>query len=581
MAHSIGKTIASLRKTKGWTQIELAEKLNVSDKAVSKWESEGGFPEITQLPVLAEIFDVSIDYLMTGKETKPEIITMSKIEFCAKNDDPTLLGAFTATSKDENNKTFIDYIKQYKSLNVLKALIDNNDSGFYAQYKNCIDYQSRWIDSNVGYNFYLHFDISRIQEDFILWLQANVERKIVQHFLSRSKLSIYDVEKIEESGCLPIIHYLVDNFDNLPKDQKDYYFGTGETLDFDNAWLYAYPYFIDYAYTQKKKELFDTLLEKFLKSRDSYHQIEKIKLLRSTVENAYKAGDTKLGEKLNAVCKSPLNSYEIHVIMVDNNKKLSKKEKQLLKTIHDGVVCISELLEIKDFQLIKKTLNEYPIHPIEIRYKERAETDNDEQLYQRWHYVYVQNPYDYYKNRAEEDWEKRYFLNSSHLYLVNNGKKVDLIECEYWGSRTVNKKGGKNIQEVLANLQAVRKRIIDELGAKLDKERLVSELTKNYFEKQLAENNIEIVIIKLCVRLEAILRCDYHYEGDFGEMLKEYCNKHLSWDDDGYACYDEKTINTLNNLRIKRNTIVHAEKKPVDLSLEDIQYCIDYICKMG
>ena len=74
MAHSIGKTIAELRKAKGWTQIELAEKLNVSDKAVSKWESEGGFPEITQLPVLAKIFDVSIDYLMTGKETEPEII---------------------------------------------------------------------------------------------------------------------------------------------------------------------------------------------------------------------------------------------------------------------------------------------------------------------------------------------------------------------------------------------------------------------------------------------------------------------------------------------------------------------------
>ena len=68
MAHSIGKTIAELRKSKGWTQVELAEKLGVSDKAVSKWESEGGFPEITQLPVLASIFGVSIDYLMTGKK---------------------------------------------------------------------------------------------------------------------------------------------------------------------------------------------------------------------------------------------------------------------------------------------------------------------------------------------------------------------------------------------------------------------------------------------------------------------------------------------------------------------------------
>ena len=65
--HSIGKTIASLRKSKGWTQAELDEKLNVSDKAVSKWESENGLPEISQFPALASLFDVSIDYLMTGE----------------------------------------------------------------------------------------------------------------------------------------------------------------------------------------------------------------------------------------------------------------------------------------------------------------------------------------------------------------------------------------------------------------------------------------------------------------------------------------------------------------------------------
>ncbi len=41
---SIGKKIAELRKTKGWTQLELAEKLNVSDKAVSKWEKDREFP---------------------------------------------------------------------------------------------------------------------------------------------------------------------------------------------------------------------------------------------------------------------------------------------------------------------------------------------------------------------------------------------------------------------------------------------------------------------------------------------------------------------------------------------------------
>ena len=89
--HSIGKTIAALRKSKGWTQVELAERLNVTDKAVSKWESEGGLPEITQFPILAKLFDVSIDYLMTGKvdEQIPldDMDSVKRMFYLIKKDD--------------------------------------------------------------------------------------------------------------------------------------------------------------------------------------------------------------------------------------------------------------------------------------------------------------------------------------------------------------------------------------------------------------------------------------------------------------------------------------------------------------
>lgn len=57
-----GKTLLALRKKKGLTQSELAELLNISDKTVSKWETGCGYPEITQLPSLARIFDTSIDF---------------------------------------------------------------------------------------------------------------------------------------------------------------------------------------------------------------------------------------------------------------------------------------------------------------------------------------------------------------------------------------------------------------------------------------------------------------------------------------------------------------------------------------
>lgn len=64
----VGNKISRLRKKNGWTQVELAEKLGVSDKAVSKWESGQGYPDITQFPILADLFATSIDYLMLGEE---------------------------------------------------------------------------------------------------------------------------------------------------------------------------------------------------------------------------------------------------------------------------------------------------------------------------------------------------------------------------------------------------------------------------------------------------------------------------------------------------------------------------------
>ena len=65
-ASLLGSKIARHRKKLGLTQLELAEKLHVSDKTVSKWENGGGFPEISILPALSEIFGVSTDYLLKG-----------------------------------------------------------------------------------------------------------------------------------------------------------------------------------------------------------------------------------------------------------------------------------------------------------------------------------------------------------------------------------------------------------------------------------------------------------------------------------------------------------------------------------
>lgn len=68
---TLGRMISSLRKERGMTQLELAEKMGVTDKAVSKWERELSYPDINSIPKLAEIFEISVDELMQVKiETK-------------------------------------------------------------------------------------------------------------------------------------------------------------------------------------------------------------------------------------------------------------------------------------------------------------------------------------------------------------------------------------------------------------------------------------------------------------------------------------------------------------------------------
>ena len=64
----IGVTVSQLRKSQNMTQLELADKLNVSFQAVSNWERGNSMPDISKLPELAQIFGVSIDELL-GKES--------------------------------------------------------------------------------------------------------------------------------------------------------------------------------------------------------------------------------------------------------------------------------------------------------------------------------------------------------------------------------------------------------------------------------------------------------------------------------------------------------------------------------
>ena len=481
MAHSIGKTIAELRKAKGWTQIELAEKLNVSDKAVSKWESEGGFPEITQLPVLAKIFGVSIDYLMTGKETEPEIITMSKIELCAKNDDVSMLDEIKGYTNvtDESGKSLQDYIVQYKSVNIYNKICDSLRLPILEDIKMAL------ISNNT----------SRLEKIQIKkYAHVDDRKKLPSHL---SSLGIITDEIID----------IIINGNTINANTFEYLISPHKQTH--NVWYWVFPWLIDVAY-KNNIDKFDSLIEatqqnnqygfEHKASDDNCHRYNNINIgshyqermfgivviKKSTFEQALNKSDIETVEILNAINKQPFplqleyryraNEDEIRVAKLKLDKTITQEELAIQSTIHSGIICIDELLALKDFKIIKKALNTYPIHLIE-QYNAHFQQ-------KEWRTLF-QNAVDNSDNALadiiikgkQEDIEaqllsywsnskaERFNFNKKHLYILENGRKVDLIAPTYG---TISRNRPKTLEEAIAKVQMVKQRIIDDLSLKLD-----------------------------------------------------------------------------------------------------------------
>ena len=75
---TIGTRIARRRKELGMTQEEMSAKLGVSAQAVSKWENDASCPDITLLPKLVQVLDITTDELLTGKTSKVQMIQESQ-----------------------------------------------------------------------------------------------------------------------------------------------------------------------------------------------------------------------------------------------------------------------------------------------------------------------------------------------------------------------------------------------------------------------------------------------------------------------------------------------------------------------
>ncbi len=240
------------------------------------------------------------------------------------------------------------------------------------------------------------------------------------------------------------------------------------------------------------------------------------------------------------------------------------KDIAIQSAIHDGILNIDEIIATNNYELIKKALSAYPIHIVE----------------------YLQNLYNAEQYRAIFEWAvdnsnglADALMSKSDLHI----KYVILSDCLKNSSYTNSKhftlpkynptSPNHTIEaweQVCIAIKNAKQKVLDACAEKFDMTAIFEELSKEYFDLELSKGNTDIVVIKLCVRMEAILRSK-GYEGTFEEMLSKYCD----------TINDSNTASLLHKLRMNRNSIVHSERNAENLSVNEIVACINYICGLA
>ena len=273
-----------------------------------------------------------------------------------------------------------------------------------------------------------------------------------------------------------------------------------------------------------------------------------------------------------------------------SEEPIDKNDPRILAAVHDGILYVDEILTTKDYSLISTAINSYPITDFEIE---------------------CQKIYAIMKMLEKLDWRGLlyYAVDTNQHYLIKYVLERDYVACEKLlqgflntlvtkshllpgsGYHGVNEKylidrkkptlrftARTSSVDVLEHIKACKSQLLADCKLQYDKETLISGYTYEYFAEELAKGNTEIVIIRLCVRLEAVLRCDYHFEGDLSEMLNQYCAQY-GREDDGWG--EANFVKMLHKLRKCRNSIAHPTGVDITMTTEELNFCIEYICKMG
>lgn len=180
----VGSFIAQCRKEKNLTQMQLAEKLNMSNKSISKWETGRGMPDVSIMIELCEILGITVNELLSGQHLKKEDFNVKA------NENIIYMARESEKNKKRNKKTIIIF-----STLIIIFILFMIVRYFYITLETTIEYDDRLIKCEINEDeivcsfkgssliSFIHKEINTESETIIFFTgKMLLQNKIHSHF---------------------------------------------------------------------------------------------------------------------------------------------------------------------------------------------------------------------------------------------------------------------------------------------------------------------------------------------------------------------------------------------------------------
>lgn len=118
---TLGQKLKEIRNRFGLSQEQLAEVMNVSRQAITKWEGDVGLPDISNLSELSKVFGLSIDYLLDNEKQLPTLFMKKELD---KSKYKNKLSSYVDILKEYFGEYEIYTLSRSKSMNLIERLVD-------------------------------------------------------------------------------------------------------------------------------------------------------------------------------------------------------------------------------------------------------------------------------------------------------------------------------------------------------------------------------------------------------------------------------------------------------------------------